>query len=80
MKKLTYKHTDAISHAVSFLKPLLRRHSLDPHIADIKNDIRFLKEAREILQHALTHPTLPFPEPDKPPMFNRLIDAVCEVG
>ena len=91
MKKPTYHHINAITHAEHLLKPLLKQHQNDKYKTDLKNDIKYLQEARTILQFALVHPHLPFPEypydekqptpaTEKVPMFNKLIDAVCEEG
>lgn len=89
MKKLTYHHINAITHAEHLLRPLLKQHRDDKHTNDLKKDIEYLREARTILQYALVHPHLPFPEcpcdekqptpiSKKLPMFDRLRNA-CSV-
>jgi len=80
MKKPTYNHTNALSHAIRLLQTAVRRYGEDQMVKELRKDISRLKEVREMIQFNITHPTLPFGEPKQPPMFNKLIDAVCEVG
>ena len=70
MKKPTYNHVNALTHAITLLGTALRRASNNEHTNDLKKDINRLKEIRTMIQFTITHPTLPFPEPETHDLSN----------
>jgi len=80
MKKPTYNHINALTHAITLLETASRRYGDDKLVTELHKDIKRIKEVRTMVQFNLTHPALPFPRPEKPPMFDNPKDALCEVG
>lgn len=80
MKKMTYKHINALSTISKLLRKYIRRDPTNELLSVLQKDIELLDDIRRFIQHQITNPTLPFGVPDRLPMFNPIREEACEVG